>query len=365
MNYLDDLGCEKAEKEYKLFTFPIEAGSQEKNGYEILKSESWYLEDYVLPTLESYIAKYIPRYCSAFSHPDSKIKKGTFYIGVDDAGYIHGIPSIQPITREIIYSYIMNNILLLRSANEIDCVKRYIDLIQIEIIELNKSLMRERRTEKQIYYNIKKLKKLQNKDRVMKENKEKILKRKNDVKLFRASINQAVHLILNDKKSKTQVIDLIKKKGTSTIKLCPEYKNIYGYCDVSDYWSLITEIKTKTFLPITRESAKKYGNNMTSPIFWALEWRDIKNKPTKLLYCPHFEPKYNYKLKALVCGTYVPKMLPCWIYRNPLLNLYLVKITFSGNIHPELFLEYKDSNNDWLRCYRTVFNNVPMCITIK
>lgn len=364
MQYLDDLGSEKAGKEYKIFTFTIGMGST-SDGYKILEEGIWHLESCVLPTLESYFRKYFPRYCSAFSHPESKIENGTFYIGVDDSGYVHGIPSKQPITRELVYSYILSNLSLLRGVNGTDCVKQYIDLIQIEVIELSKDFVKKKEMEEQINYNTIILQKIKQEKKEIKKKKQEYLKKKRNIEKFRSSILQSVHSILNDKNSKRQIIDLIKKTGTSTRKLHPEYKNIYGWCDVPDYWSMITEIKTKTYEPITFECAERIRNDKTSPLYWALVWRDIKTKPSTLLKMKPFRHKYNYNHYALLLASQVQNMIPCWIHKNPSLNLYVIKITFSGNIHPELYLEYKDTNELWTKCYRTVFNNEPMCISIK
>ena len=58
----------------------------------------------------------------------------------------------------------------------------------------------------------------------------------------------------------------------------------------------------------------------------------------------------------------VPKMIPSWIKNNPDMNLYVIKIKFPKNISPELFIEYKDSSNEWIRSYRTEdINGEPSC----
>ena len=100
---------------------------------------------------------------------------------------------------------------------------------------------------------------------------------------------------------------------------------------------------------------------MLSPIYWGLAWRDLKTTSSKFLKPTPYRLKYNYKQYSMLMASQVPKMIPSWIKHNPELNLYVVKITFSGNISSELFLEYKDNSNDWIQSFRTSIDGDPRC----
>jgi hypothetical protein len=125
---------------------------------------------------------------------------------------------------------------------------------------------------------------------------------------------------------------------------------------------MISELKSnKKFNQVTYESAEKIRNNTLSPIYWGLAWRDLKTTPSKVLKPHPYRLKYNYKQYSMLMASQVPKMIPSWIKHNPKLNLYVVKIIFSGNISPELFLEYQDSSNEWVRSFRTSIDGDPYC----
>ena len=59
MHYLDDLGCETEEQEYKVFTFnPYCMGKND--GFKVLKSGKWNFDDLTKSTLKGYIQNYFP-----------------------------------------------------------------------------------------------------------------------------------------------------------------------------------------------------------------------------------------------------------------------------------------------------------------
>lgn len=180
---------------------------------------------------------------------------------------------------------------------------------------------------------------------------------------FLSSFPQKINEIVNDRKIRTQLIDLIKSKSTSTIKLNPKYKNIYGWCEIkNDYYNMITELKSnKVYKQVTFESAEKIRNDPLSPIYWGLVWRDLKTLPCKILKPQIYRCKYNYKQYSVLMLSQVPKMIPSWITHNPDLNLYVIKIIFSGNISSELFLEYQDDTKQWIQSYRTTTDGEPRC----
>lgn len=362
--YLDDLGCETEEKEYKVFTIN-HCVIGKNDGFKLLKSGIWSFDDLIKPTLKSYIHTYFPKYISTFSHPNTRVTSGSLYIGIDDDGLVHGIPYLGDLTEEFIKKQIADTLSKLRGANDYDCVKKYVDLAKVEVIRLDKTSYESKVEDcgldidfsSKMYIEIKSNMKIED------TNRSEYLVKKRRWESFFNSIPQKITDIINDRKIRSQILDLIRRKGKSTVKFNPQYKNIYAYCDIkNDYWNMITRLKSdKPFDKVTFESAEKIRNDMLSPIYWGLVWRDLKTSPSKCLKPEPYRLKYNYKQYSMLIACQVPKMIPSWIKNNPKMNLYVVKITFSGNISPELFLEYQDSSNNWIRSYRTSVDGGPSC----
>ena len=364
MRYLDDLGCETEEKEYKVFTLNPYILSR-NDGFKLLKSGIWNFEDLIKPTIKNYIQTYFAKYLTTFSHPRSNIKNGSFYIGIDDDGIVHGIPFGGELTEDFIKKEIYKTSKNIRGADDIDCLEEYLKLVKIEIIKLDKTeyVSKAKSSGLDINFNLKTFQKLQENERIEDQKYKEYIKKKRQWEGFFNSLPQRINDIVNDKKIRSQLIDLIKQKSTSTTKLNPKYKNIYGWCEIkNDYWSMISELKSdKMYEPITFESAEKIRTDQLSPIYWGLVWRDLKTTPSKFLKPLPYRHKYNYKQYSLLMVSQVPKMIPSWIKQNPELNLYVIKITFPRNISPELFLEYKDNNGEWIRSYRTTVDREPRC----
>jgi hypothetical protein len=364
MHYLDDLKCETEEDEYKIFVFN-QYNMGIIDGFKMLKSGNWTLNELVKSTLKAYIQNYIPKYIATFSHPRTTVKMGKFYIGVDDDGLVHGIPFIGELNEELVRKQIHKLIPRLRGANDYDCLDKYLEKIKIEVIKLDKTNFLPKALEYNLTsdFGIKTFERLKQNKKIEDYKYKDYIMKKRRFEKFINSFPQKINNIINDKKIRKQLIELIKKKSTSTTKLNPKYKNIYGWCDVkNDYWNMITELKSdKLYEPVTFEIAEKIRNEPLSPIFWGLVWRDLKTIPCKILKPQIYRYKYNYKQYSILMLSQVPKMIPSWLTYNPDLNIYIIKITFSGNISSELFLEYQDSSNMWVQSFRTTIDNEPRC----
>lgn len=363
-DYLQDFGSETEDKEYKVFTLNPFIMSK-NDGFEILKSGLWSFDEVIQSTIKTYINTYFSKYISTYSHPKTTVKSGTLYIGVDDDGLVHGIPYSGLLTDEFIKTLIISSVSKLRGANDYDCVKNYMDCVKIQVIKLNKTTCETKIKECGLDsdYSSNTYSKIKSSEEIEETKRADYIRKKRSWDKFFNSIPQKITDIMNDRQIRSQIIDLIKGKSTSTTKLNPKYKNIYGYCEIpNDYWNLISQFKSdKVFKQVTYDSAEKIRNDMLSPIYWGLAWRDLKTTPSKFLKPVPYRLKYNYKQYSMLLGTQVPKMIPSWIKHNPQLNLYVVKITFSGNISPELFLEYQDNSNDWIRSFRTSIDREPCC----
>jgi hypothetical protein len=368
MYYLDDMGLETEEKEYKVFTFKIYTVGL-NNGLKMLESGIWKFNEQTIYTLKLYIQTYFPKYFASFSHPKSRVRKGKFYIGVADDGLVHGIPYDGVLTKEFIEEEIRLTLNKVRSARKNDdAVSKYMNLVKIEIFQLKTEGHQKKIIDCGLdedysfktYIEIKK-------DKSIEEGKYfDYLDKKRRWDKFCNSSSQKICNIMNDYKIRPHLIDLIKKTSTSTTKLAPQYKNIYGFCDIkNDYWNLIYQLKSdKMFDAVTFETAEKIRDDKLNPLYWGLVWRDLKTIPLKLLKPTPYRIKYKYKQYSLLMVTQVPKMIPSWIKTNSNVNLYVIKITLPNNISSDLFMEYQDASEQWIESYRTCVDDNPCCVPI-
>ena len=259
-DYLDDLGSETENKEYKVFTLnPFIMGGND--GFKLLKTGHWLFDDTIEKTMKTYINTYFPKYISTFSHPKTTVKTGSLYIGVDDDGLVHGIPYSGILTEEYIKKLITPTLSRLRGANDYDCVKNYMDCVKIEIIKLNKTTCETKIKDRGLDsdYNSNTYSKIKSNKKIEEAKLSEYITKKRRWDKFFNSISQKITDIMNDRRIRNQIIDLIKEKSTSTTKLDPRYKNIYGYCEIkNDYWSLISQFKSDKIKVI------QYGNTRKS-----------------------------------------------------------------------------------------------------
>ena len=367
LQYLDDVGCETTDREYKVFTIYLNIIGK-NDGFQLLKSGIWPFNDLIKRSIKSYIHKYFPKYFSTFSHPKSIINSASFFIGIDDDGLVHGIPYSGILTEEFVKKQILSTSDRFRGANNVDCVDKYMKQLSVKVILLNKTNYKTKIEENglQLNFHSNMYQKLKEKMNIAEEKRSTYLAKKRRWEKFCNSTPQKITTVINDRKIRSQLIELIKKTSTSTTKLAPQYKNIYGYCEIkNDYWTMISDLKSdKKFSQVTFESAEKIRDNKLSPIYWAMAWRDKKLLPSKLLKPETYKSSLDYKKYSLLTVTQVPKMIPSWINNNSELNLYVIKITFPGNIEPKLFIEYQDSSKKWIQSYRTNLGGNPRCLHI-
>ncbi len=178
--YLQDLGTETEAKEYKVFT--LNSFNMSRNdGYSLLETGLWSFEDIIKPTIANYIKTYFAKYFATFTHPKTNVKGGSLYIGVDDDGLVHGIPSIGELNTDFIVREIKKTIKNLRGANGLECIKEYMDLVKVEIIKLNTSdyISKLQICDLDINYNKKLLSKIKKKKKLKIQNSKNIKLKKN------------------------------------------------------------------------------------------------------------------------------------------------------------------------------------------
>jgi hypothetical protein len=90
LSFDDFIGTETLSQEYKEFTFnnagiPIDIKSAEY----YCNSNKFEFNEYVILNIQKYFNYYLPKYISGFLNSNLN---GEFYIGINDYGFIKGIP---------------------------------------------------------------------------------------------------------------------------------------------------------------------------------------------------------------------------------------------------------------------------------
>jgi hypothetical protein len=394
IKYLEDLDCETENREYKLFTLPVGFCGL-SDGFDVLKTGLWKFDEWTIKTLKSYISNYFPKYLSSFTHPKTLVTNACLHIGVDDDGIVHGIPYGGILTEDIIWEYVKLTTSKIRCVNHTkfidsdksestgnyvctcDCLEKYMEKVKISVTKIN---TQNYKVDIKNYgldsdYSELMWEKIKKKEKKQKEIHKRFIRKKRNWEKFSKSYNHKITDIINSKWGRKEIIDLIRSTSTSTTKLDPKFRNIYGYCEIPyDYWTIVSELKTRVNFPkINFSVAEAHRNIILSPIYWGLKYRDLKTPCKKILSSSNSfqilkpqpeKPKYNFSQYSLLVSSQIPKMIPSWIKRNPSLNLYVVSIQFPDIFSkdlPNTYFEYNDKSNTWIRSFRTSFCGEPIC----
>jgi hypothetical protein len=100
------------------------------------------------------------------------------------------------------------------------------------------------------------------------------------------------------------------------------------------------------------------------PYYWVCEWKDYMICSLK-----QFKPIAKHRsdvvhfLDPIHIINKLNCMIPSWIENNENINLFLIKISFKKNQDiNEIY--YLDTFNKINRCYRTIINDNPCCMSI-
>src|SRR5438445_687688 len=86
------LGPETVETEYKLCIMYWNRDFELEYLIKLLKFGKWVFNGCIRNTIRVYLEKYLSKYVAAFTNKLTSINNGTIYIGIDDNGYVKGIP---------------------------------------------------------------------------------------------------------------------------------------------------------------------------------------------------------------------------------------------------------------------------------
>lgn len=336
-SYNDYIGTETLFKEYKRFTFNL-AGLiiDTRHAEEYCSNNKFEFNEAVIINLKKYIKIYATiNACASFnSNIDSK-----FMIGINDDGFVEGIPYNGELPIEELKIYIYKTL----SENLINPLFDSIDFtkyVKINITKINKP------GKPQYELNSGFLKFLKKK----KQHQELHKKYDKDIKDWRIRfdfVNQKLFKLINNTESRMILIEFIKSIDSSSPVIDLLYSNYQE------------EYKQHDAVVILKD-------DILSPYYWITRWKDItisklrKEKPLPI-------KSLSNTPTNLIMN--VAEMIPWWVHNNDSMNLYIVEIEFKTSefgidFKGENLFSYLDYKNKWLMCHRTIINGGPSCFPI-
>lgn len=366
MEFNEFLGPENAEREYKLGVMYWSRDFEMNQLILLLKTGKWMFNDCTHNTIKLYLEKYLSKYITAFTNNLSSVNSGTLYIGVDDNGYVKGIPyrgelslmSIVPIVNKVIdkmmsfsnnriASYLRNNIKFEILKVNFDTVKHKTDDIDqynhfLKAYHKRKAMLDKYHEYKKKWCNI------------IASNTEKLYK----------NLNKERHIFAQYSRDN----EILTKK-----KYKHKYSHLEYLCDVPDYYDLIANLKIKEFTFIPGYKIKKcrsllQGNETD---LHSSEINDVithyvfgRYKDFCIASYKHHKP---IQPKVSISDRYpkfllsqIDKMIHPWMANNRLMNLYVIKITVPSGFlnNGEKIMYYNLKKRKYESCFRTIDNNM-------
>jgi hypothetical protein len=347
--YDEYIGQETVNCEYKEFTFNLTGLALNIKLAEYYCTNNLFdFNKNVLFNLHKYFRVYLGKYACGYFNSGID---GKCYIGINDYGFVKGIPfkghipisNLKNKIRQILNTSVKNT--------EIP-VLDWKNLVQIEIVKIKSDFnLESKQNPKFVSY----LKEKENYDVKYKE----FVNKTNQWRLkMNFTLNKLVDLT-NNPVTRVQMIEYIKKHDSNNpvIKLFE-----------SDF-----ELKYKP-----HDEIIQIKDDPTEPYYWVTRWKDWMVSTIKSEK-PAIGSTFNMFHTPINLLVGASEMIPYWLTYNSNMNLYVIQIKFSGSKlsiddskSDELFssnygnFEYLDAGSKkWVRCYRTILSTGdPVCLPL-
>ena len=134
MQYMDNIGIETINKEYKVFNFyNVGLELSNEDSISLLENKKWIFNEYTLKNIASMIKIYLPKYTCAYLSNNYDDNSELFF-GIDDIGNIKGIPYDGILDINYIKEIFVQ---VMKSHIKIDECLNIEDYINIELININ------------------------------------------------------------------------------------------------------------------------------------------------------------------------------------------------------------------------------------
>ena len=331
----DNIGPETENKEYKEFTFnctgiPIDA----KLAEQYCETNKFDFNKFVISNLKKYMDIYAAKYGCGFWNAN---KAGEILFGINDFGFVKGIPYAGKFPCTMIKKYILKNIQSRLHVNNSD-----FDLTKFINIKITK-IKNPSKPDVDIL---------------------------SDYSIF---CKQKENILLKQQEYTVETRKWREKMSFYTQKLVDLTNNKYIRNIIIDYISNIDPtnisidiLKDDTFVlkQMTHDEISELKNYSDNPYYWITQWKDKmittsqKERPIFLFDTSYFNTPINIISAA-------SKMIPYWCNYNDTVNIYVISINYTKFPIDDLTFEYYDVlAKKWLSCIRTIFMGEPACVPL-
>lgn len=374
MRFNQFIGTESSEREYKVGVIYWSKELDFQESLKLLLSAKWLFNDCIFNTIIIYLKKYLCKYIVSFTHRLTLINNGELYIGVDDKGFIKGIPYQGILTLSVIkpiVDSIIDEMLIFSNLSIIDRLKSSlkIDIIKIEFEPHDSQIkISIKKVNECVAYNNEKEKKIQRHARF--KNMWIKLIEKQQLQIHKC-INIERFEFLNYCKEK----QILRKKDYNH-----KYSRLEYLCDVPNYYDMIADIKIKNFVK------QRVGSIITCPDL--LKCEDTAHNHIEINdvialynfgrykdYCSFIYRNMKINHPTVKVDPNYPKfllsqietMLPLWIKKNRNINLYVIKITVPSSIlsEGESISYFNVKKRKFEQCFRSDTDAGPTTIHLN
>ena len=339
MSFNKFIGKETLKKEFKECTLNTTGCSLDtKQAEEYCKTNKFDFNDEIISNLLQYIPSFFSKYfCGCLN---ANLKTSNFYIGVDDCGFIKGIPFQGELPKKYLREQFMKSI-----KNSIKNNSYNFDFnnnIKIKFIKVKytDNNCKNKMNPEFIKY-MKEIHKFTNA-------RNDYIEKLNKWKIRFAFINQKLVDLAKNYESRNMIIEYIRKHNSesSVIDLL-----LSGY-----------EVKYANHINIVTMK-----EDPEDPYFWITRWKDETSKIIRSQK-PIFTSKFKKQQVPYNLIMNCNEMIPYWMENNDNMKLYVIKITTIkpnikfGKEYRNHFSYYSLRDKRWTSCRRILLNGTePSC----
>ncbi len=334
-SYYDEfIGPEDEITEYKEFAFNSAGLVLDTKLAELYcQNSNFDFNESVISNLKKYFKVYTPKYFTAFNNASMN---GDLYIGVNDYGFVKGIPYKGELPTDYLKDKIYKS---LEEYIQNSDVFNFNDMIEINFINISKPDNPTTSTNPKFF------------DYLCKKQEylieyQKWVEKFENWKIRYAYFTQKLVDLVNNKESRELLVQWIKSKdpNNSCIQLLE-----------TDYQ---LEYKDHGEIAVLKDDPKNV-------YYWVCLWKDHVTDYLKTIK-PVFSHEFNQHNLPVNLIVSASEMIPYWTNFNPNMNLYLIHIKFKNiNIDSDnkIVIKYREPNKkQWICCYRTKHvDGTPLC----
>jgi hypothetical protein len=356
MKFGEFFGNETSNVEFKHCSMYFENQIKFEDAIDLLRTGKWIFNSSIINTLTIYLKKYLAKYIVSFTNKMtiSETENGSLYIGIDDRGFISGIPfegNLDINFLELVADSIFKSSLNFSNESLKEDIRRSIKFEIIEV-EYDQNLKLEK-DQYEIY---------------METNQKQIKDHEKYLKVTKTWSN-----IMNSQNGKLS--DMMNNERFKIINDVPirkrdykhSYSHLYYLCDVPDYYELIADRRIKKYEVIDDSTIKQYKNvtegiskivpsykiNDLIVLHKLARYKDYTSsvfKEFKITKPPRRKSYSNSLPQFLLSQS--NNMIVKWLNNNTNMRLFVIKITIPMRVLDGKITYFNEKKRKFEDCYR-------------